>query len=898
MKKSNTTPTHTKIENSQSPTFKLGPWLVNQSTNTITRDGDGECLTIEPKMMNVLVYLCQNAELTVSAEQLLIACWAGTFYGDAPVQKCIAGLRKKLGCNSRHPIYIETIHRRGYKIIAEVTFYQDQHSLVTVEDRHRWTHGSPYLGLNTFQQEHASIFFGRTKATADVIQGLKHCVEHHFHFLLILGKSGSGKSSLIRAGVLPYLQQQDGFSNIKIDNHQIISPSQSKYISPTTILIDALRTLELIKPDVDLTNLATKIEKAPELLQDALILENTGESKACISNTNNNLLDKGNASVKSYQLLVLDQFEQFLLDDNLNELEKSNLVTYINQLAYCKNLLVIAMLRNDYYANCLDVKGFLELKDHGQQYDLQTPSPFEISKMIRTPAAYAGVTFEVDKNTGEQLDELLLESAIKNPNALPLLEYTLDQLYQQRDKNNVMLLSVYYSMGGIEGAIAQQAEKTFNNMPAKVQKCWDKIMHTLVKIDTNNLHAVTARKVPLSIFTCPDQQHFIHTFLSAKLFVSILRSPRGEHRLSYSGDNINQITSRNSIELQFITIAHEALLHHWKKVNKWVDENRTAIQKREQLASDCQHWIDNNKNKDALLNSKQKLRDGLWLTTRTAIRLNNEELAFIHQSKRQHNRIKHIKNTVLFLMCCFVFTIVLQSKQVSHERDIAIQQSGRAEAISDFLTEMFSGARPHQAKGKDILVKDILALASEKLNQTNTHNLSEQPGVEASIQNIIGGIYLDLGLIAPGEQHLLRALTLYKNLSDNHSKEYLALIDNLIALYAMKFDNKKEYPLINEAIALSNQLYGEGHRRTIKYKNNLGIYYNNMGLLDKAEKIFVEVYQKRLQLFGENDKQTVESIEYLATLYYWLGQYEKAEKFYKRCLKLNRILLEKIIPIR
>ena len=458
--------------------FKVGSWIVQPQSNTLV---SGETkVSIEPKMMDVLTYLCENEGQVVSTEQLLIACWKGTFYGDAPVQKCIAVLRKKLGCNARQPSYIETVHRRGYKIIASVSF-SDSTPYLRKQQSYSWDQGSPYMGLNAFQFEHAPIYFGRTKAVAEVIQKISTCCKQQLHFLLLLGKSGIGKSSLMRAGVLPYLHSDLGFGGIKVSRYHILMPRQGNKISPTRMLVDALVDLDLLKPTSDRESLSRQLEHFPELL--AAELDDIPEQ-----------LVTEEPPTKSYRLLVIDQFEQFILDDTLSEAAKVNLVACMSELARRPNLFLVAMLRNDFYANCVEIDGFTELKSHGGQYDLQPAKAGEIAKMIRHPAFAAGLEFEVDEVSGERLDDLLLDAAVRHPDALPLLEYTLDLLYQQRSDDNQLLLSAYHDMGGVEGAIAKQAELTFQQLPASSQQCWHKIMHNLVKIDPTNSHAITARK--------------------------------------------------------------------------------------------------------------------------------------------------------------------------------------------------------------------------------------------------------------------------------------------------------------------------------------------------------------------------------------------------------------------
>ncbi|MDO6505372.1 tetratricopeptide repeat protein [Colwellia sp. 4_MG-2023] len=868
--------------------FTLGEWAVDSGSNQlISKDNS---FTIEPKMMDVLIYLCQNAGQTISAEQLLIACWSGTFYGDAPVQKCIAGLRKKLGCNAKQPIYIETIYRRGYRIISDVVFKNETSHFAPRQSLTQWTHGSPYMGLNTFDESHTPIYFGRTKAIAEVIQSLKHCIERRCHFLLLLGKSGSGKSSLIRAGVLPYLNSETGFAQLRVKQHHIITPNQSIHESPTATIINALSTLSLLKPDIELTNFIKEVEQTPRKLTSGLYTKSLVQNGLVHTGELTENIDGPN-KVKNYQLLVIDQFEQFLLDDNLDTRLKENLVLCIKQLAQCENLLCIAMLRNDFYAECIDVNGFPDLKDNGRQYDLQAASPIEITRMIRNPAIAAGLTFEKDEISGEQLDEILLAAAVKNHDALPLLEYTLDLLYQQRSKDNKLLLSVYHDMGGMEGAIAQQAEITFNLLSPSAQKCWDSIMHALVKIDYRNKQSITARKAPIAIFVDPAEKQFIQSFLDAHLFVTILQTSTGEQRYFPSKAKNEKINS----EVQFITIAHEALLKHWHRISKWVNENSEAIYKREQLADDCLYWLESNKSTDTLLNSKQKILDDIELSKRSGIHLNANEIEFISKSKRHESRKNNFITLFVLVMIGFSLLTWYQSRQVGYERDVALYQSKKADAIATFLTNMFKEIQPQKAKGKEVLVKDILVKASENITADNA--LKKHPEIDATIQTVIAGIYIDLGLLDAAEKHLTTASIFYNDTQLKQTKEYLNFLNQYIRFYGNKFEFNIQLPLIKESITLSKELYGEKSSIYLGYLSNLGGFYQDTGSLEKAKIIYTQVYEKRKNLFGNKNKDSIRSLNQLGTIAYWLGDYEEAKKMYNLCIENSRVLLGEYDPL-
>ncbi|GAE56567.1 transcriptional regulator [Xanthomonas arboricola pv. pruni MAFF 301420] len=174
---------------------------------------DGQTIALEPRMMEVLIALAERAGEVVSAEQLLIEVWHGSFYGDNPVHKTIAQLRRKLGDDSRQPRYIETIRKRGYRLLPKVVFPDDYRGAVM--GTQVWGHGSPYVGLQAFDPAHAEVFFGRSHAIAQVLGAMRAQLHSQRGLVLVSGASGCGKTSLLRAGVVPLLAQPGGLDSWK-----------------------------------------------------------------------------------------------------------------------------------------------------------------------------------------------------------------------------------------------------------------------------------------------------------------------------------------------------------------------------------------------------------------------------------------------------------------------------------------------------------------------------------------------------------------------------------------------------------------------------------------------------------------------------------------------------------
>ena len=176
--------------------FQFGDWLVSPEANIVS---NGEAKTqLEPRVMAVLRYLCRHPGAVIPAEEILQACWGSNELGDNPVHKAITQLRRAFGDSTTEPRYIETIRKRGYRAIAPIVTFAAPPSTT-------WEGGSPFRGLEAFQENHAAIFFGRVQATAQLRDLVMTQAAHGCPMALVLGPSGSGKTSLVRAGLLPHL---------------------------------------------------------------------------------------------------------------------------------------------------------------------------------------------------------------------------------------------------------------------------------------------------------------------------------------------------------------------------------------------------------------------------------------------------------------------------------------------------------------------------------------------------------------------------------------------------------------------------------------------------------------------------------------------------------------------
>ncbi|GLP95010.1 winged helix-turn-helix domain-containing protein [Paraferrimonas sedimenticola] len=623
---------------SEQQRFRLGDWWVLPDRNQLKGEFGNE--TLEPRMMDVLSYLCQHQGEVVSSEQLLIAVWQGRFFGDAPVQKCIAGLRKKLGCDARHPKYIETLPKRGYRIVAPISSESGVLS-TTHSNAEPWTSGSPYLGLASFEEQHTGVFFGRTQAIAEVVHALRELEPQGQGFLLVLGRSGVGKSSLLKAGLLPLLCQTGGFAGIELaQQHKLgARAAQSSHIALIRLL-DALQKLGFIDKQDSAEALAKRLEKTPQSLQ-GWLKPNASKTKA----------------------LLIDPLEQWLLEPSLSAHAQSQWVQWLQLLAKTRGLLLIGALRSDCYGACTDISGFIELKRSGVQYDVKAAAPGEIAQMIRAPAQAAGVGFEQDPHSGERLDDLLLEEAVSHPEALPLLQYTLAELFHRRQQGQPMLLSVYHQMGGVSGAVAQQAEAKYQGLDDKAKACWSRLMHQLVSYSSASGQA-SAQRLAMAKIGDDTSKKLVQQFVAARLFV---------------------VEQDERDQQQYLRIAHEALIRQWQRLRDWIQDNRTALAKHEWLQSDCQRWLNANRNREYLLRAQQQLADARWLKGREDIGLSDDELAFIDASLLRAKRIRWLRRSgvaALILLSVSTFSFAVVAWRGQQQASAARED---AEALAEFM---------------------------------------------------------------------------------------------------------------------------------------------------------------------------------------------------------------------
>lgn len=532
--------------------FAVGEWRIDTAALEL-RHAD-ERFAVEPRQMSVMAALCRNAGTVMSADALLELCWPGQSNGDNPVHKAIANLRRVLRDSATAPRYIETIRKQGYRLIAPTRVISDEGARC---HRGGWRGTSPFCGLQAFGPEHASVFFGRDGAVAQLRARIGEQWRRGHPLAMLLGPSGSGKTSLVQAGLLPAMATTR-------DHAAPEGPLQSCTASVVDLGAHddtgAWGALAGGLLDWDLDGVPLLAGYSLATLADDL----RGDPARVLRSLEVGIRTQGDWAALAPPLLVLDRLEALfqppladeaaLFTDRLQTLLRSGL------------LLVLGICRNDFYASLAAHPLFMRGKPFGSHVDLEPPDVDAIAQMIRLPARAAGLVYANDPSGLHRLDDRLCADAMQARDALPLLQDTLQSLYLARSGGDLLTWEAYEALGGLEGAVGRRAEAVLAALPQPQQDALAPLLLRLVG-SVQEDGAATARWMRESELAGADEVALVRALVEARLLVS---------------DRIGGTVG--------VRIAHEALLRRWPRVTAWIAQHRGILATRDELAAWVRRW--------------------------------------------------------------------------------------------------------------------------------------------------------------------------------------------------------------------------------------------------------------------------------------------------------------------
>jgi len=436
---------------------------------------------------------------------------------------------------------------------------------------------APFKGLQYFDEADAHLFFGRETLAAKLVARLTG-VGGEGRFLSVVGASGSGKSSIVRAGLIPALRWNRASADWPIH-----------VITPTAHPLESLAA--------SLTRDAHSPATTATLMDDF-----ARDPRSLHLHARRSLESSGHTS---RLLLIADQMEE-LFTLCRNEAERKafvdNLLTAVEMDG---PMVLVITVRADFYAHCAPYDNLREALAKHQEY-IGPMTAEELRRAVEEPAKRGGWDFEPG------LVDLLLKDVGEEPGALPLLSHALLETWQRR-QGHTLTLSGYASSGGVRGAIAETAETVFTDQFTPEQQA-------------------IARSIFLRLTELGESEAVTETRRRATFDELILKpedAPAVRDVLTKLADARLITTEEDTAE-----VAHEALIREWPTLRAWLDENREGLRLHRHLTEAAQEWDALGRDPGELVRGARLAQAREWAAgSKQAEAMNTLEREFLQASK-------------------------------------------------------------------------------------------------------------------------------------------------------------------------------------------------------------------------------------------------------------------------
>ncbi|MEU9613687.1 AAA family ATPase [Streptomyces sp. NPDC048209] len=396
----------------------------------------------------------------------------------------------------------------------------------------------PYPGLEAFTEDDGGVFFGRDREIRDLVGRLNPSAPARAHrFVAVIGPSGSGKSSLVRAGLLPTLRRRRG--------RWVITPAFAPGADP---LVSFASSVAAVLPDMTVEQVQTELAQGSAGIQRCLDRLRTARG--------------GRAAPV---LLVVDQLEELLtLTGAQDRLAFFSLID--ESLAADPHLWVVATLRSDFLTDFLGT-GYAALIH--QPTLVGVLGRTELFEVIEKPAEQAALSFAPGV-VARMVDDT------EGGDALPLLAYTLQELFLRVSSGGTVTEDDYRRLGGVAGALSEHADRITADLRAADADT--PVLSTLLKFVTLEHGEPTRRRVHRDDLT-PEERTVTDAFVTGRL-----------------------LTSDNAV----LDVAHEALFRQWAPLRQAVAASTDKLRRRTELERWAQDW-ERSSRQDAYLLSGERL---------------------------------------------------------------------------------------------------------------------------------------------------------------------------------------------------------------------------------------------------------------------------------------------------
>jgi WD40 repeat protein len=437
---------------------------------------------------------------------------------------------------------------------------------------------NPYQGLSAFKEEDADFFFGQEKFVNNLVE-----VTQTQPLVAVVGPSGSGKSSVVYAGLIPKLRKE---GNWLIESFRL---GKEPFLSLASALV---RQLEPAAGETqqlrEAVGLAGDLQNGRITLQQVVsrILERNSEKRL---------------------LLVIDQFEELYTLCQVKQEQRLFADALLTEIAQ-QNITLVATLRADFYGYVLSYRPARDVLQEFTPQLLSSMKREELQQAIELPAQKLEVQLE------PQLTQHILDDVGEEPGNLPLLEFALTRLWEKQI-NRELTHQAYEEIGGVKKAIANHAEQVYQKLSETQKKQAERIFVQLVRPGegTEDTRRVATRA------EVGEENWNLVSYLAGY-----------PARLVVTGRQEQEDT---------VEVVHEALIREWGTLREWINANRQFRTWQERLKVALREWKNNNHDAGGLLRGVPLSVAEDWLRQRAG-EMTQEERDFIQVSVQERNREK------------------------------------------------------------------------------------------------------------------------------------------------------------------------------------------------------------------------------------------------------------------
>ncbi len=449
----------------------------------------------------------------------------------------------------------------------------------------------PYKGLEYYDEVDKDFFFGREALTATLLAYLR---DHRF--LAVIGASGSGKSSVVRAGIVPALRKGEAISGSNSWHILVVTPTGAP-----------------------LRELANKLWLPGE--NDAATVDFKQAMLASADALSARVQRWLDVNRHPHLVLVVDQFEELFTlrkgdDDEERQRIRAESAAYIDNLlaaaAPGAPFTLILTLRADFYDRCADFPN-LAAAVADEQFYIVAMTRAELYSAIVQPALLDGWELE------DGLPEVMLDEVASEPaGSLPLLSVALEETWKRR-RGSMMTLGGYQEAGGVRRAIATKAEQEYARLSEEEQAAARTIFVRLTELGEGSQD--TRRRVP------------------RPALLAVPAAERVLQRLQHK--DVRLVSAEVQGEATYVDVTHEALIREWTRLRQWLDEDRDGERYRRRLDKDAEEWNKNGRHA-GLLYPEYKLQLAQEWIGKQPKAIDALTREFIDESQRQLDEEKRI----------------------------------------------------------------------------------------------------------------------------------------------------------------------------------------------------------------------------------------------------------------